>query len=144
MDYYPALSMLHAVAATLLFSLTTISILISAMIAVKRAADPANERLTAISNKVRLVEIFTTVLVAVTGLIVMLMGPWALSQFWLRMSLLLLVFYGLTLLYVTKPPRQFVSRRGRAVKVAMQAYLQFGQFLLLLMAFVLMVVKPSF
>ena len=144
MDFYHILSMVHAAAGTLLFALALISILLAVLIAVKPAEDPANTRLVLRANNISLAEIITAVIVAVTGLIAMLMGGWSLSQFWLWMSLMIVVFYCLALMFFTKPARLLVAEGGSAVKTGMQVLLQIAQFMLLVLAFAFMVLKPSF
>jgi uncharacterized membrane protein len=70
------------------------------------------------------------------------MGPWSLSQAWVWMSLMLMVFYIVALVFVTRPARMIVSKRGSAVKTGMQVILQIGHVLLILVAFSLMFLKP--
>jgi uncharacterized membrane protein len=144
MDFYQMLNMVHAGGAVMLFSLAMVSITIAVLIAVKPAADRANAGLVKKADTIGLIENITAIVVALTGLIAMLMGSWPLSQLWLWMSLVIVVFYALTNNYVTKPARQVVAQGGSAIKAGMQVLLEVAQFLLLLVAFALMLIKPSF
>jgi uncharacterized membrane protein len=136
------LSMVHSGASILLFSLAIISVVISVLIAVKPAIDSANERLVTKANTVGLIEIIVAGVVILTGLIAMFMGAWPLSQLWLWMSLMVIVFYCVALIYVTKPARMAVAEGGSAIKTGLQVVLQMGHVLLLFVAFALMLLKP--
>ncbi len=144
MDFYQMLNMAHTSAAIALFSLSMITVSISVLIAVKPAADQGNDEFVKKANTVGLVENITAAVVILTGLVAMVMGSWPLSQLWLWMSLVIVVFYSLTNSYVTKPARMLVAQGGSAIKAGMQVLLQVAQFLLLLVAFALMLIKPSF
>ncbi len=135
--------MVHIGASLLLFVLAIISVLFSVLIAVKPAADPANSILLRKANIVGLIESILASAVLLTGLIAVFMGPWSLSQAWVWMSLMLMVFYIVALVFVTRPARMIVSKRGSAVKTGMQVILQIGHVLLILVAFSLMFLKPS-
>jgi len=134
--------MIHGGASLLLFSLAIISVLISVLIAVKPAADSANNGLVKKANTVGLIEFIVAVIVTLTGLIAVYMGPWQLSQSWLWMSLMIMVFYCIALLFVTKPARLAVAEGGSAIKAGLQVILQIGHVLLLIVAFSLMLLKP--
>jgi uncharacterized membrane protein len=82
-------------------------------------------------------------IVIVTGLIAVFMSDWSLSQLWLWMSLLMMVFYGLALEFATKRTRSVVAEGGSAIKVGMQVLLQVGHVLLLIVAFAFMALKPG-
>jgi uncharacterized membrane protein len=136
------LSMVHSGASILLFSLAIISVVISVLIAVKPGIDSANERLVTKANTVGLIEIMVAGVVVLTGLIAMFMGAWPLSQLWLWMSLMIIVFYCVALIYVTKPARMAVAEGGSAIKTGLQVVLQMGHVMLLFVAFALMLLKP--
>jgi hypothetical protein len=142
MSFYRILSMAHAGAAILLLSLATISVLIAVLIAVKPAADQAHKGLVKKANFVGLIEIIVAVIVTLTGLIAMFMGSWSLSQSWLWMSLMVMVFYIVALEWITKPARLTVAEGGSQVKSGLQVVLQMGHVLLLFVAFALMELKP--
>jgi uncharacterized membrane protein len=143
MSFYRILSMSHGAAAILLLSFATISILIAVLIAVKPAVDQANKGLVRKANFVGLIEIIVAVIVALTGMIAMYMGSWSLSESWLWMSLMIMVFYIAALEWVTKPARLAVAEGGSEVKSGMQVVLQMGHVLLLFAAFALMELKPQ-
>ena len=143
MSFYRTLSMVHGGAALLLFSLAIISVLIAVLIAVKPAADQANQRLVKKANTVWLIENIIAAIVTLSGVLAMFLGSWSLSQLWLWMSLLIMVSYSVALVYITKPARQAVAQGGSEVKTGMQVVLQVAHVLLLLVAFALMLLKPS-
>jgi hypothetical protein len=143
MSLHPILSMAHSGAAILLFSLAIISLLISVLIAVKPAADHANEGLTKKANTVGLIENIVVGIVTLTGVITVFTGSWSFSQLWVWMSLLIVAFYSAALIFITKPARLAVAKGGSAVKVGMQVTLQLGHVLLLIVAFAFMVLKPT-
>jgi hypothetical protein len=142
MSFDPTLSQFHGGAAILLLSLAMISVVISVLIAVKPAADPANITLVKKANFVGMIELIVAVFVALSGLIAMVMGSLPLSQLWLWLSLMVMVFYIAALVWVTKPARLVVAEGGSAVKSGMQVILQIGHVLLVFVAFTLMVIKP--
>jgi uncharacterized membrane protein len=142
MDFYPILSMAHGGTAILLLSLAIISVLISVLIAVKPAADQANEGLIKKANTVGLIENIVAGIVTVTGVIAVFMGSWPLSQMWLWLSLVIMVLYSVALEFITKPARLAVPKGGSAVKAGLQVCLQLAHVLLLLVAFALMRFKP--
>ncbi len=142
MSFSPVLIIVHSGTAILLYSLAIISVIIAVLIAVKPAADPANEGLLRKANAVGLVESIVAVIVTLTGVIAVFMGPWSFSQLWLWLSLMTMVFYSAALLFVTKPARLVVAKGGSAVKCGMQVALQIGHVLLLNVAFGLMLLKP--
>ena len=137
------MSMVHSGASILLFVLAIISVIFSVLIAVKPAADPANSVLLRKANIAGLIEGIVACVVLLTGLIAVYLGSWSLSLPWVWMSLMIMVFYILALVYVTKPARLIVAQRGSAVKTGMQVILQIGHVLLILVAFSLMFLKPS-
>ena len=137
------MSTVHIAVSLLLFLLAMVSVVFSVLIAVKPAADPANSILLRKANIVGLIESILASAVLLTGLIAVFMGPWSLSQAWVWMSLMLMVFYIVALVFVTRPARMIVSKRGSAVKTGMQVILQIGHVLLILVAFSLMFLKPS-
>jgi hypothetical protein len=136
-------SIAHTCAALLLFGLAVTSILLAVLIAVKPAADSANAGLVKRANSVGLIEHFVLGFVALTGVIAVFMGPWSFSEFWLWSSLVVVVFYGLALIFITKPARQIVSDGGNEVSVGMQVNLQTAHVLLLLVVFASMLIKPT-
>ncbi len=142
MSFYNILSMAHGGAAMLLLSLAIISVVIAVLIAVKPAADQANEGLVKKANFVGLIEIIVASFVTLTGVIAMLMGSWPLSQLWLWLSLMIVVFYIVALQWITRPARLAVAEGGSEVKSGLQVVLQVAHVLLLFGAFALMQLKP--
>jgi uncharacterized membrane protein len=142
MNIYGVLSFFHLCTAALLFALAILSILFAVLIAVKPANDPANARLVKGANAVSLLEQLALLVVTFSGVIATLMSSWSLSQPWLWMSLMIVVFYGLAGQFMTKPARLAVARGGSMIKVGMQVALQIGHLLLLIVAFALMYLKP--
>ena len=134
--------MFHIGASLLLFLLAMISVAFSVLIAVKPAADPANSVLLRKANIAGLVESIVAGVVLFSGLIAVFMGPSSLSYPWVWMSLMIMVFYIVALVFVTKPARLVVARHGSAVKTGMQVILQIGHVLLILVGFSLMLLKP--
>jgi hypothetical protein len=134
--------MTHIGAALLLLALALGSVLIAILIAVKPAADPANEALVKKANTAGLIQIIAVGLVTITGVIAVPLGSWPLSEFWLWSSLVVVVFYCLTLQFITKPARLAVAVGGSHGKVGMQVALQIVYVLLLLVTFAAMMIKP--
>ena len=143
MSSYSFLVVVHEVAGILLFLFAMISVSMSVLIAVKPAADPANERRLKQANTIGLTESVVAGAVALTGIIAMIMGSWPLSELWLWLSLLIMLFYLTALKRVTKPSRQLVAVGGSEIKSGMQVVLQVGHLLLLLIAYALMLLKPA-
>jgi hypothetical protein len=143
MSLHPILSMAHAGAAILLFSLAIISLLISVLIAVKPAADHASDGLTRKANTVGLIENIVVAIVTLTGVITVFTGSWSFSQLWLWMGLLIAAIYSAALIFLTKPARLLVAKGGSEVKAGMQVVLQIGHVLLLIVAFAVMALKPT-
>ena len=143
MSSYLSLSTLHSGMGILLFSLAIVSVIISVLIAVKPAADQAHAGLMKKANFVGLIEFVVAGILALTGIVAVSMGTWEWSELWLRMGLLVLVFYCVALVFVTKPARLAVPKGGSAVKTGLQVVLQMGHVLLLFVAFALMVLKPA-
>ena len=140
--FHQALSFAHSSAGVLLFLLALVSVLISVLIAVKPAADHANEELVSKANTVGRVQQVFVGIVTLTGVIAALMGPWTFSQFWLWSSLAVMAFYVVALEFVTKPARIAVADGGSEGKVGLQVGLQVAHVLLLMVAIASMVVKP--
>lgn len=136
------MSMVHSSVSILLFVLAIISVTFSVLIAVKPAADPANSVLLKRANIAGHIESIVACVVLLTGLIAVFMGSWSLSEAWVWMSLMIMVFYIAALVLVTKPARSIVSLHGSAVKAGMQVILQIGHILLIIVAFSLMLLKP--
>lgn len=143
MNFGPLLVIAHWSTGILLFALAMISVSISVLIAVKPASDPANAELLRRANIVGLAESIVAGIVALTGLIAVYIGPWSLSELWLWLSLVIMLFYLTALKRVTKPARQVVAVGGSAIKSGMQVILQIAHLLLLLVAFMLMALKPA-
>ena len=53
-----------------------------------------------------------------------------------------MAFYSAALMFVTKPARLVVAKDGSAIKAGMQIILQTGHFLLVVVAYFLMLLKP--
>jgi uncharacterized membrane protein len=143
MNFYPILSMMHGAAGLLLFLLAIISVVLAVLIAVKPAVDQAHSRLVNKADFVATIEIIVAVVVTLTGVISASMGGWSLSQLWLWLSLVLMAFYIVALIWVTKPARLVVAEGGSQIKSGMQVVLQMGHVLLLFTAFALMELKPA-
>ena len=136
------LNIVHISVAILLFSLAILSVLTAVLIAVKPSTDPANERLVKKANTIGLIENIVAGIVTLTGLLAMFIGPWPFSQLWLWMSLLIMAFYSVTLVYITKPRRMAVAEGGSEIKTGMQVLLHVGYLLLIMVTFALMLLKP--
>jgi uncharacterized membrane protein len=143
MSFYQILSMVHGNAAILLFALAILSIVFSVLIAVRPVTHSANHGLAKKANIVSLIEITTLGVVAVTGLVAVFMASLPLSQTWLWLGLVIVVFYGFALQFVTKRARLNVPQGTTATKVGMQVALQVAHLLLLIVAFALMALKPA-
>ena len=143
MSFPITLSTVHAGSAILLLILAHVSVGLAVWIAVKAAADPANLKIVNMANKVGFVENAVAGILTLSGLIIAIQGPWSLSELWLWMSLLIMVFYMVALVRVTKPARMAVAKSGSAIKSGMQCILQIGHILLLIVAFALMLLKPA-
>ena len=143
MSFPITLSTVHAGSAIFLLFLAHISVGLAVWIAVKAAADPANLKIVNMANKVGFVENAVAGVLTLSGLIIAIQGPWSLSEMWLWMSLVIMVFYMVALVRVTKPARMVVAESGSEIKSGMQCILQIGHVLLLIVAFMLMLVKPA-
>jgi hypothetical protein len=139
---YPSLSTVHGAGGILLLALAIISVVFAVLIAVKPAADAANQGLVTKANFVSLIEIIVAVVVTLTGAVAVFQGAWAWSELWLWLSLMIMAFYVGALAWVTKPARMAVATGGSQVKSGMQVVLQMGHVLLLFGAFALMELKP--
>lgn len=142
MNFDRIFSLTHGGAGLLLFTLAIVSVILAVLIAVKPAGDPANTRLLNRANFVSSIEIAVAVLLTLTGLISMTMGAWSLSQTWLWLSLMIMAFYIVALIWITRPARQAVAEGGSEIKSGMQVVLQMGHVLLLFSSFALMELKP--
>ena len=132
----------HISSVLVLFLLALLSITFAVLTAVKTSVDETNERLYKISIAIWMVEILSAVLVSISGLIAMYMGDWPFSRFWVWASLLTMVFYAVSLYFVTKPPIQSLAGGGNAVKLGIQVFMHFGYMLLIAFLFALMLFKP--
>ncbi|MAF82873.1 MAG: hypothetical protein CL797_02065 [Chromatiales bacterium] len=142
MDFDSALVLAHSSAGLSLLALAITSVVIAVLIAVKPAVDPANIVLVKTANVVSLFEVLVALTVTLTGLIAMYIGSLPVSQLWLWLSLVVMAFYIVALIWVTKPARMSVAEGGSEVKSGMQVVLQVGHVLLLLPAYALMILKP--
>lgn len=142
MNFDRIFSLTHGGAGILLFLLAIVSVIFAVLIAVKPGADQANSRLLNRANFVTSIEIIVAVVLTLTGLISMAMGAWSLSQLWLWLSLVIMAFYIVALVWITKPARQSVADGGSEIKSGMQVVLQMGHVLLLFASFALMELKP--
>jgi len=143
MDLYQVISTAHGWSAVLLFTLAIVSVSISVLIAVKPAADPANSALLRKANVVSLTESSVAGILTLTGVAAMIMGSWKLSELWLWLSLIIMVFYSVALVRITKRARLKVADGGSEIKSGMQVVLQMGHILLLFVAFAMMWLKPA-
>ncbi len=137
------LTIFHASMAVLLLILAILSVSVAVLTAVKPGTDRANEKLVKRANTIGLIENIVAGLVTLSGLIAMFLGPWPLSQLWLWMGLLIMVFYSGMLIFVTKPARMAVAEGGSEIKVGMQVLLHVASLLLLMVGFSLMLLKPA-
>ena len=142
MSFHQVLSLTHCGAAILLLALAMISILIAVLIAVRPAADAANEALVRKANMAGLIQNIVVGLVTLTGVIAVFIGSWSFSEFWLWSSLVVMVFYSAALQFITKPARMAVAEGGSEGKVGLQIALQVAHFLLIMVVFASMMVKP--
>jgi hypothetical protein len=134
--------MTHSGAAILLFFLALGSIAIAVLIAVRPAADPANEDLVKKANAAGLIQNIVVGIVTLTGVIAAFIGSWSFSEFWLWSSLVVMAFYSAALQFFTKPARMAVAEGGSEGKVGLQIALQVAHVLLLIVVFASMMVKP--
>jgi hypothetical protein len=141
-SFYEVLSMAHGGAAIALLLLALSSISIAVLIAVRPAADPANEVLVRRANISGLIQNVVIGVVTLTGVVAAFMGSWSFSQFWLWSSLAVVAFYSAALHFITKPARMAVAEGGSEGKVGLQVALQVAHVLLLMVVFASMVVKP--
>jgi hypothetical protein len=141
-SFYEMLTMTHSAVSILFLALAMLSVAIAVMIAVKPAEDPANQGLVKKANIVSYIEISVAGLVALTGLTAMILGGWPLSQMWLWLSLVIMLFYSTILKRVTKPARMVVSEGGSEIKSGMQVILHICHMLLIIVAYALMLLKP--
>ena len=142
MDLYTILIMVHSGSAIFLLTLSTISVSIAVLIAVKPAVDHANMELVKKANVVGLLENIFAGIVTLTGLIVMFMGSWEFLDLWMWMSLMIIVFYSVALVVITKPARLRVAEGSSEVKTGLQVVLEIGHIMLLMIAFSLMMFRP--
>jgi hypothetical protein len=134
--------LLHTGMAISLFFIALISIWISVLTAVNPGVDQANKRLIKRANLVGLIEGIVAIILTLTGVVSVILGTWAFSELWLWLSLMIMAFYITALNFVTKPARMVVAKDGSAIKAGMQVILQIGHFLLILVAYSLMLLKP--
>jgi len=143
MDTYQLLTSVHVWAGILLCVLALLSIAIAVLTAVRPAADRPNSTLVKKANVVSIIESSVAGTLTLTGLAVMIMGGWKLSELWLWMSLFIMVFYSIALVRITKRARLEVAAGGSEIKAGMQVILQIGHALLLLVAYFMMLLKPA-
>jgi hypothetical protein len=141
-SFYEILTITHSAVSILFLALAMLSVAIAVMIAVKPAEDPANEGLVSKANIVSYIEISVAGLVALTGIIAMILGGWPITQMWLWLSLVIMLFYSVILKRVTKPARMVVAEGGSAIKSGMQVILHICHMLLIIVAYSLMLLKP--
>jgi hypothetical protein len=144
MDTNQLLSSVHAWSGFFLVVLALLSIAIAVLTAVRPAADRPNSTLVRKANIVGIAESSVAGTLTLTGLIVMIMGPWKITELWLWMSLLIMVFYSVALVRITKRARLEVAAGGGSeIKAGMQVILQIGHVLLLIVAYFMMLLKPA-
>ena len=143
MDTYQLLTSVHVWTGILLCVLALVSIAIAVLTAVRPAADRPNSTLVKKGNIVSILESSVAGTLTLTGLAVMVMGGWKLSELWLWMSLFIMVFYSIALVRITKRARLEVAAGGSEIKAGMQVILQIGHALLLLVAYFMMLLKPA-
>ncbi|MBT76600.1 MAG: hypothetical protein GY916_03635 [Gammaproteobacteria bacterium] len=142
MSFSPLIGLLHIGTAIALGFLALVSIWIAVLTAVNPGVDQANKNLIKRANIVGLFENIVAVILTLTGVIAAILGSWSFSELWLWLSLMIMAFYSAALMFVTKPARLVVAKDGSAIKAGMQIILQTGHFLLVVVAYFLMLLKP--
>jgi hypothetical protein len=143
MDANQLISTVHVWSGVLLVVLALLSVSIAVFTAVRPAADRPNSTLVRKGNLVGLAESSVAGVLTLTGLAAMIMGPWKITELWLWMSLLIMVFYSVALVRITKRARLEVAEGGSEIKAGMQVILTIGHALLLLVAYFMMLLKPA-
>ncbi len=143
MEFDSLFHMAHVGLGIVLFALSLISVSIAVISAVNPDADQANKRLVERANRVGLIENTFAVLVILAGLMTVFTGSYSLGELWLWLSLVIMVFYCLMMVFVTKPARLVVADGGSAIKAGMQVLLQVAHVLLILVVYSLMLIKPG-
>jgi hypothetical protein len=133
---------IHVGSVILLFCLALLAIFFAVWKAAKAGVDRTNEWLVQIALAIWLAENVVALIVILTGLAALYVGSMSLSLVWAWMSLLIMVFYSVTLLFMLKPARPALAEGGNPIKVAMQVLLHFVYLLLIAFAFALMLLKP--
>lgn len=144
MDLYNVVGMAHAGMGVLLFTLALFSISVAVISAVRPATDQANEKFVRWGNKLGTIECVIAIMIGLSGLVILNMDDaFSIDQLWIWMSLVIVTFYCLMLIYITKPARETVSSGGSAIKTGMQVLLQTAHVLLIIVAFSFMLLKPG-
>ncbi|MBW2447827.1 MAG: hypothetical protein JRG83_18160 [Deltaproteobacteria bacterium] len=136
------LSLAHWSAGILLLALAMGSVAIAVLIAVRPAADAANEALVRKANTAGLLQNVVIGIVTLTGVAAAFMGTRPFSEFWLWSSLFVMAFYSFALQFITRPARMAVAEGGSEGKVGLQVAFQMAHLLLLMVVFASMMVKP--
>lgn len=113
--------------------------LISLAMALKALVTGSNKGASSLANIAGLVETIVAGLVTLTGLVLIFVSPWPLSQAWIWIGLVLMVLYSVSLKRLTKPARLAVAEGDSAKK---WAGFQLIQLMLVIISFALMHLKP--
>lgn len=113
--------------------------LISLAFAFKSLAAGSQTGVNKLANIAGLIETIIAGLVTLTGIVLMFVSPWPLSQLWIWIGLVLMVFYSISLKRLTKPARLAAAEGDSSSKwVVFQAV----QLALVLVGYALMILKP--
>jgi hypothetical protein len=143
MDFYQILITTHIGVGILLFGVALVSVSVAVVSAVHPAADRSNSMLVERANTVGLIENIIACMVTITGLAAVFLGSFSLSELWLWISLSIMVFYSLMLVFITKPARLRVTKGGSATKTGMQVLFHVAHILLIIVSFAFMLLKPA-
>ena len=118
--------------------LLTLLALVSLAFALKSYATKQNG-VNKPANITALIETIAAGLVTLTGLVLIFVSPWPLSQLWIWIDLVLAVFYSIALKRLTKPARLAAAEGETSCKwLAFQTV----QLVIVLVAYALMKLKP--
>lgn len=132
MEHYLILAKAHGGFAMLLFALAFVSLLLAAL-------STATKKVPGFANIAGLVETIVAGVVTLSGLVVMFVGPYPLSQIWLWLGLVIAVIYSVVLKRVVKPARLESQQSGEGAGKWLAG--QLGLFVLVIAAFGLMKLK---
>ncbi len=119
---YHILMKAHSGLAMLLALLAVASVVCAVLTVVAGTKDG----LLKAANGVGLGETIAAGLVTLSGLVIMVFGPWPMSSGWMWIGLLLMVVYSILLKRLTKPARLDVGEDGSAIRWAGLTILHLG------------------